>query len=478
MPLYALTGLALGLGGAAPAEEGPAGLPLELAEQTWAGDLDGMLQRRRIRVLTPYSRTHYFLDNGVPRGVVHDAMLKFEEHVNARYKTGALQVHVVFIPTSRDELLPALVEGRGDIAAAGLTITPEREKLVDFTRPSITDVKEIAVTGPGAPGLARVEDLAGKEVFVRASSSYHESLLALNQRFRREGRPEVKLVPAPEQLEDEDLLEMVNAGLVKTVIVDDYIASFWKQVLPDLVLHPEVAVRTGGRIAPAIRKGSPKLRAELDAALAKHGLRTAFGNLTFQRYLKSTKYVKNATADEDMKRFLQVVALFRKYGDQYELDWLLMAAQGYQESRLDQSMRSPVGAIGVMQVMPATGKELAVGDIRKIEPNIHAGVKYVRSVIDRYYANEPMSDLDKGLFAFASYNAGPGRVRQLRQEAERRGLDPNRWFNHVERVAAERIGRETVTYVANIYKYYVAYKLAVEEMELRDREKQAIAPGG
>ncbi len=150
-----------------------------------------------------------------------------------------------------------------------------------------------------------------------------------------------------------------------------------------------------------------------------------------------------------------------------------MAAQGFQESGLDQSVKSRVGAIGVMQVMPATAKELNVGDVRQIEPNIHAGVKYMRWIVDHYYKDEPMDNLNKGLFAFASYNAGPGRIRQLRKEAEKRGLDPNVWFGNVEQIASERIGRETVTYVSNIYKYYVAYRLVVEEKERRAAAKES-----
>jgi membrane-bound lytic murein transglycosylase MltF len=150
-----------------------------------------------------------------------------------------------------------------------------------------------------------------------------------------------------------------------------------------------------------------------------------------------------------------------------------MAAQGYQESGLDHGRRSHVGAIGVMQVMPATGKEMKVGDIRQVEPNIHAGVKYVRYMMDHYYADEPMDALNKGLFAFASYNAGPARIRQLREKAAKRGLDPNKWFNNVEIIAAESIGRETVQYVSNIYKYYLAYQMVVEQVEQREAAKAA-----
>ena len=172
-----------------------------------------------------------------------------------------------------------------------------------------------------------------------------------------------------------------------------------------------------------------------------------------------------------------MIELFKKYGAQYNVDYLLMAAQGYQESTLDQSVKSPVGAIGVMQIMPPTGKELNVGDITKIEANIHAGVKYMRFMVDQYYADEPMDNLNKALMTFASYNAGPGRVRQLRRETEKRGLNPNVWFGNVERIASERIGRETVTYVSNIFKYYVTYRLMTEQSERRAAAKAQVGKG-
>jgi hypothetical protein len=203
-------------------------------------------------------------------------------------------------------------------------------------------------------------------VFVRRSSSYWTSLEALNARLKAAGRAPANLIPAPDVLEDEDLLEMANAGLAKTLVVDDYLAKFWQQVFPNIVLHERAALRTGASIAPAVRKTSPKLQAELNAMVPKLGARTAFGNQNLQRYLKSTKYVKSATAQEDMARFLRIANLFQTYGEKYHMDWLLMTAQGYQESRLDHAAKSAVGAIGVMQVMPATGKQLAVGDIHDL----------------------------------------------------------------------------------------------------------------
>jgi membrane-bound lytic murein transglycosylase MltF len=439
----------------------------------WKGDLDGMIKRRVIRVLSVNSKTFYFQDKGVQRGITHDVFRLFEEDLNKQLeKQGKLQqkhlqVRVVFIPISRGDLLKALAEGKGDIAAANLTITAERQKLVDFSSPIYPNVSELVVSGPGSPVVNSVDDLAGKEVYVRKSSSYYASLMALNQRFAAQKKPGVIIKIAPEALEDEDLIEMVNAGLVPLIVVDKHKADFWKQVFPKIKVHDGVAVRTGGNIAWAIRKGSPQLKASLDDFVARHGKGTTLGNTILLRYLKSAKYVKDAASEAERRKFLSLIQLFQKYGDTYDVDWLLMAAQGYQESQLNQKVRSPVGAIGVMQVMPATGKELKVGDITKLEPNIHAGTKYMRFMIDQYYGKEPMTQLDKALFAFASYNAGPARVKQLRAEAAKRGLDPNVWFNNVELIAAEKIGRETVTYVSNIYKYYIAYQLIMESQTAR-----------
>jgi membrane-bound lytic murein transglycosylase MltF len=337
------------------------------------------------------------------------------------------------------------------------------------------NVSEVVVTGPGAPAIASLEDLSGKEVFAREGSSYHESLVALNAKLQAQGKAPVVIMPAPQNLEDDDLLEMVNAGLLPAIVVDDYIANFWTKVLPNLTIHQNVALRTGGTLAVAIRKNSPQLSSALNAFMGNYGLGTAFGNQIERKYLVSTRYVKGAASEAERKKFLGLVEFFRKYSEQYSMDYLLMAAQGYQESQLNQEARSHVGAIGVMQVMPATGKELNVGDITKTEPNIHAGVKYMRRTMDAYFKDEPIDDLNKALLTFASYNAGPGRIRQLRREAAKQGLDPNVWFGNVEQIASERIGRETVTYVANIYKYYIAYRLVLDENERRAAAKKAVS---
>ncbi len=457
-----------------PGKPATAAVSPELAEKAWKGDLDGMIRRRMIRVLVSYSKTHYFIDRGTQRGIIYDAFKLFEEDLNKTLKKGTVKVHVIFLPVSRDEFIPRLLDGRGDVAASNFTITPERLEKVDFTDPTTKDVSEIVVTGPSAAPIASVDDLSGKEVYVRRSSSFYDGLEALNARLAKAGKAPVKVRLAPETLASEDILEMVNAGLVPMTIAQDNIASFWKKVFPNIALHEGVSLRSGTDIGWMIRKDSPQLKAALDRFLARYPTGSSARNQLLQKYLKSTKYARSATSGEDAARLAAVLELFRKYGDKYDLDYLLVAAQGYQESRLDQNVKSPVGAIGVMQVMPATGKEMNVGDITQTESNIHAGVKYVRFMMTKYYGDEPMDRLNKGLFTFAAYNAGPGRIAQMRKLARERGLDPNVWFNNVELVVAEKIGRETVTYVSNIYKYYLAYQMAMEQIEERKKAMDSV----
>jgi membrane-bound lytic murein transglycosylase MltF len=445
-----------------------------LLETPFKGDFKGMVKRRLIRAGVVYNRTQYFIDRGVQRGISYESLRLFEEEINKRLKTGLLKVHVAIVPLSRDQLFPALQEGKVDLIAATLTTTPERRKLVDFSTPTRTGVSEIVVTAKGVKAPASAEDLSGLDLFIRRSSSYYESLQQLNKTLTARGKSPVTIKDAPEALEDDDILEMVNAGLVDITIVDDFVAEFWAGVFPDLQLHRNVAVRTDGDIAVGVRKNSPELLSAVNDWIKRHGSRTAFGNTMERRYLQDADYVRNAAAEAERKKLRALVTLFETYGKRYNVDYLLMAAQGYQESRLDQSAKSRVGAIGVMQVMPATGKDLAVGDIKLVEPNIHAGVKYFRFMMDTFYKDEPMDELNKGLMTLASYNAGPGRLRQLRKETASRGLDPNRWFGNVERVVSERVGRETVQYVSNIYKYYVAYRMVLDREQDRAKARAGV----
>jgi membrane-bound lytic murein transglycosylase MltF len=459
------------------AKQVPAAPSLEGA--AWAGDFDRMLERRYLRALVAYSKTQYYVVNGVQHGSSYEYLKAFEQWVNQKYpqKVKSTRFHVVFVPVPRDQMLSRLVAGRGDVAVGTLEITPERSKTVDFTDPLVTAVKEIAVTGPHSPDLHSLDDLPGREVFVRKSSSYWERLNTLNAKFKSEGKAQVKLRLAPEDLEDEDLVEMLNAGLVPVVFTKAYLANLWVDLYTEIHVHPEVMLDNSGEIAWAMRKNSPKLKAALDEFVKTHKQGTTFGNGVIARYALSNKMLKNAIAPAELKKFQEAAAFFQKYGTEYKVDYLLMMAEGYEESTLNQEAKSSVGAIGIMQLMPATGAQMNVGDVHEEEANIHAGVKYIRFMVDKYFANEPMDETNKLLFAFAAYNAGPGRIHSLREEAAKKELNPNVWIDNVEIVAANRIGMETVTYVANIYKYYIAYKLVAEQEEERKKAKEAVENG-
>jgi membrane-bound lytic murein transglycosylase MltF len=442
----------------------------------WTGDLDGMLKRRYIRALVAYSKTQYYVVKGVQYGTSYEFLRAFEDAINRKYpqKQKNLRFHVVFVPVPRDKMFSRLVEGRGDIAVGALTITPDRLELVDFSDPLVQGAKTIVVTGPQSPTLNTLDDLSGKEVFTRQSSSYWEHLQALNARFKSEGKPLVKLRAAPEDLEDEDILEMLNSGLIQVAVTHAFMPKLWGHIYTKISPRADIVISDNDSIAWAMRKNSPQLMAAANDFIRTHKLGTAFGNAVVQRYAINSQMLKNATSPADLQRFEQTVALFRRYAAQYNVDYLLMMAEGFQESSLNQQAKSKVGAVGIMQLMPATGEQMKVGDITQTDANVHAGVKYIRFMVDKYFANEPMTDTNKLLFAFAAYNAGPGRVHALRMEAAQKGLDPNVWVDNVEMIAAARIGMETVNYVANIYKYYIAYKLVAQQEEERSKDLQQL----
>jgi membrane-bound lytic murein transglycosylase MltF len=471
----------LGLSPAAATGQPPAkprALPTE--GRVWKGDFDRMIERRHVRVLVPYSRTLYFNDKGRERGVEADQVREFERFINQKYakQLGKRPITVYMVPTTRDELLSDVADGLGDIAAGNLTATDARRKIVDFVAPADQKpVAEVVVTGPRSPVIATAEDLSGRTVHVRQASSYHESLQALNERLKQAGKAPAKLVLVPDALEDEDMMDMLNAGLLEAIVVDDWKAAIWAQVLPKIRVNEQAVVRGGGLVGWAIRHDSPKLREIIEefhvSVVRKHNLTQARRT----QYGRMIRNLKDPTGTAEWKRFEETLVLFRKYGAQYQFDPLMLAAQGYQESQLDQNAKSHVGAIGVMQIMPATGAELKVGDIRVIEPNVHGGAKYMDQLMTRYFPDAKFDQANRSLFAFASYNAGPGNISRMRKEAAKRGLNPDKWFNNVELVTAEKIGIETTTYVRNIFKYYTAYKLGSEVREEQRQAREAVKPG-
>lgn len=454
---------------AATAADKPARPPVALpTTQKWLGDLPDMLQRRTFRLLVPYSKTQFNVHLGQEVGVAAVFGREYERWLNARHRKGKLPVRLVFVPLSWDQLMPALLDGRGDAIAGNLTVTPERQELIAFAPPWLRNVDEVLVTGPAAPRLAGLDDLAGREVHVRRTSSYHTHLLQVNAGLAQRGLQPIAIRMISERLQDEDILHMVSAGLLPWAFVDNHLATLWAGVLPGLVQRDDIAINRHGEIAWAHRRNSPELAADLAAFFASRRDDTLFGATVRNRYYRNPGTLKNAGAGKAAARFDTLIGMFQQHAAPLGFDHLMIAAQGYQESQLDQAARSHRGAIGIMQLMPATAAAPPIGipDIAaSASRNIEAGARYMAHLREKYVNDPDLGEVDRTLMTFAAYNAGPGNLRKFRRDAARRGLDPNIWFNNVEQSAARIVGRETVQYVGNIYKYYVAYQLAMQRRD-------------
>jgi membrane-bound lytic murein transglycosylase MltF len=438
---------------------------IQLTLAPWAGDLPEMAERRVVRLLTVYEPMFFAFDGKRQLGLIAEAAVKLEEFLNERLDRSGLRVAVVIQPVSRDLLIPFLEEGRGDIAAAGLTITPERLERVDFARPFATGVSEILVTGPGletaVPG--RIEDLGSVELHVRPSSSYWESLQSLDSRLKAQNGTPLNLVAIDDALDTENLLEQVNAGNAPATVVDAYQAEFWAQIFPDLVLHHELAVRTDASVGWAIRKNSPVLKDALDDFVGQYRQGTLTGNILLKRYTQDTDRVERARSAEHSDRLKTLRGSFQAHASAHDLDWVLLVAQAFQESRLGADTKNTHGAVGIMQIKPASAAEAGVDDISTDDGNIQAGAAYLKYLIDHYFEDPNLDATMQQVFAIAGYNAGPTRIRNLRRKTAAAGLDPDLWFDNVEVLVARGVGSETVRYVSNIMNYYVTFTLMIED---------------
>ena len=428
---------------------------------------------RTVRVLVHYGRTEFFVANGKPYGIEYEAFAEYEKFLNKIRRPHLPRIALTFIPVHLEQLIPYLQEGKGDIAAGLLTMTEERKSKAAFTAPYIERVNEVLVCHKGTPVPDSLEGLSGKTVHVLRASSFVNHLNALNQRLAALGLPPVTVVEMPAGANDDDILEMVNAGILSYTFVDDFMAHLWARVLQDITVADSVVLHKGGSIGWAVRPDNPEFLRSLNGFLeyGKHHLKGKIRN-TWKRYFEDTKLIKNPLRQEAFGRVKALGPHFRDAGTANKLDWLLAMAQGYQESELDQKARSPRGAVGVMQLLPDTAKGLGYRDITSARNNISAGVAYLNFIRHNYF-NEPAIPPDARVdFALAAYNAGPARIQSLRQEAKRRGLNPNLWFNNVERVALDKIGEEPVRYVANINKYYIAYRMS---HHLDEHKEKALA---
>jgi membrane-bound lytic murein transglycosylase MltF len=433
-------------------------------------------ETRFLTVLIPFDRTRFFIRNGQPMGFEFELVRAFEQHLNENRKRGEPLVQAIYVPTRFNRLVPTLAEGIGDIAAGGLTITAERAAQVDFSRPYFENVAELIVAHRRAPALESLDDLAGQRVVVLRGSSYVESLNRLNEDFAARGLPAIDVVEAAPELGTEDLLEMAHAGIIDYTVADQHIAELWSGVLQGLRVHSDLMVAEGGSIAWAVRPGAEALKAEIDAFLETVRRGTLIGNVLFNRYYDGHRFIDNPLTGNGLDDLIRYRELFEEHAAAHDLDWRLVAAVAFQESRLDPDAKSPRGALGLMQLLPATAAYVGIDDAGPVGANIQAGVRYLAYLRDQVLGND--NNLDEQArqhFMLAAYNAGPGRLRELRaMTRDELGLDPDRWFFNVERAAQARVGSETVRYVTDVNKYWLAYQLGEALLTEREAQREAV----
>jgi len=442
-------------------QSGDAGLPLNFQRHT--GDLDDMVKRGSIRALVLYSRSSFFYVDGRPQGLNYEALTDFQRFLNEKLHTRQL-VQVTFIPVRPDQMELYLTEGIGDLIAYPVIVTAEREQQVAFSLPLETGVRQILVTGKKFGSVSSLQDLSGKKVFVNPLTTYFDNLQKISDSLVRQGKAPILVQKADKNLKDEDLMEMVNAGILPATVSITSRAKLWANVFHDITPQPDIVIAEEQDLAWAIRKDNPKFGELLNEWVKTHAAGTSFGNTLMRRYLQSAKWITNPTNEEEIKKFDQVAHFFETYSSQYGFDYLMVVAQGYQESMLNQAARNG-GAVGIMQVKPSTAAAppINVPNVMTAQNNIQAGVKVLKTIADGYFSDPNIDAENRLLFTFAGYNAGPNRIADLRKQAPAQGLDPNQWFGNVELLVSQKVGQTTVQYVSNIYKYYVAYKLVVEQ---------------
>ncbi len=437
----------------------------EYRTKTYLGTLEEIKKRKFIRILTTNNSFNYFVHNGTQKGFEYEIAKEFVSYLNKklglREKEGLIRFEMV--PVRRDELLTLLSRGYGDIAAAGLTATEERKKEVSFTRP-YNSVSEVVILNKSLNNINSIEHLSGKEVAVRKSSSYYESLLKTNEELEKKSLSPIKIILIDEGLETETIIELVSLGKFNITISDSHIAKTAGKIFKNIIVKDKIKLRENGNISWAVARGAKKLLEELNSFMPKYQKGSLMGNINLQKYFKNIKRIGTESFDRKKKRLSRYDAIIKEYAKQYNWDWRLLSALAYQESRFQQNNKNQWGAIGVFQIkkMVATEKYVNIPDIEGPENarnNIHAGIKYLSWLRKTYFIDPKIEGKDRIRLALAAYNAGPGRLRQAREKATEMNLNPNKWFHNVEYALLAMGKIEPVNYVSSINNHFLAYAI-------------------
>lgn len=445
-----------------------------LTSHPYTGDLKTIEKKKVIRVLVAVDLGFYYIEDGQPKGI----LAEFLAHLEKYFKKKKINVNIQIIPVSRDELIPHLIKGYGDLIVANLTETDTRKKEVTFSDPILSHISEYVINNRSSPKIETLAQLSGQQIWVRKSSSYYASLLKVNKKLKDRKLAPVEIELINETIQDFELIEMVNLGLINATVLDSHKTKMWQGKMKNIQINRSYPIRTNGKIAWAMRKKSPRLEALVNRYIRTIKSGTLLGNIIYKRYLEKQKWLNKFLSPKKMDKVKELSDTFLEFSEQYDMNYLMMIAQGYQESGLDQNKVSYKGAVGIMQVLPSTAKDRAVNisNIYNATNNIHAGIKYM-AYLRKYFFSDPDIDYDNQVYlSLAAYNAGPGNMRKMRRYAKKRGYDPNVWFNNVEIVTRKHIGMQPVVYVRNIARYYIIYKQLSELNQQRQQMNKPFQP--
>ncbi|UCE41404.1 MAG: transglycosylase SLT domain-containing protein [Candidatus Aminicenantes bacterium] len=422
-------------------------------------DLPDMIKKRRIRVLTTYTFGNYFVYEGKAYGYEYSLMEEYKKFLNKGRKR-ADHVDFYYFPVPYELLVSTINSGYGDIVAANMTILQERSEEVDFTDPYQWNIKEVLVSNEGIEGIQKIEDLSSREVHVREGSSYHYSLARLNEQLKENKLAPIKIVALPGVVNTGEIIELVSSDVIDITVADSHIASIADELLPNIKVHEQIVFNDDVKFGWIVRKSNPQLKASLNQFIKTIKKGTYLGNIYFQRYFKRNPWAREGLKRDDFTKFSKYAPLFKKYGEMYGVDWMLVEAQAFQESGLNPDVRSRAGAVGLMQLLPSTAEWMGFDEHLSPENNVHAGVKYLKYLMDQYFPEDKYSATERLRLALAAYNAGPGNMQKSIRKTAELGYDATKWFGNVEMGTMRQVGLEPVHYVRNINKYYLSFLIS------------------
>jgi len=415
------------------------------------GDLDRIIKNRYLRILTTKNPFDYYIANGEVRGMQYEMSKAFVENLNQTYlKNKSPKIVFEMIPVDFDQLIPMLLNGKGDIIAVGMTKTKERKDQVRFTV-SYQSVDDAIVTRKELEN----ESYKNKTFFVQKDSSYFHELKKHDDLEVEEVNP---------NLNADNIMEMIAYKKFDYTLVNSFWAENLSKRFSNLVVLKDRPFRKNVEISWAIRRGSPKLLKELNTFMPKMKKGSLFGNVLTQKYFSDLGRIQSAEFDLEKSKISQYDSAIKKYSKMYGFDWRLMSAVSLQESRFNQDLINKWGAIGLFQIKQMTAEEpyiniTPIHGKENFDKNIEAGIKYLAWIKKTYFNDSKVSQEDQFRFTLAAYNAGPKRVKDAIEKAKMMNLNPNIWFRNVELAMLELGFNEPVIYVSEINKHFVSYIL-------------------